>query len=198
MSPLIGSRRPCWRLSTLSTPPQSERGVQWSAAAEVASTDSNDHSEPFNLRKSYDSIRCETFGGAADLAARRGTAMTKSELVRRMAELHPHLQHSEVERVVETIFQVMGEALARGGRIEIRGFGSFTIRHREACTGRNPNWRHGRRPAQGQSLLPNRQTSACETERRALGSLIDSRSSLWLIHFLMQKPTPTPKRTSTM
>jgi integration host factor subunit beta len=64
--------------------------------------------------------------------------MTKSELVRRMAELHPHLQHNDVERVVETVFQVIGEALAQGGRIEIRGFGSFTIRHREARTGRNP------------------------------------------------------------
>ena len=138
MSPLIGSRRPCWRLSTLSTPPQSERGVQWSAAAEVASTDSNDHSEPFNLRKSYDSIRCETFGGAADLAARRGTAMTKSELVRRMGELHPHLRHSDIGRVVDTIFTSIGHSLARGARIEIRRFGSFTIRHRGAHTRRNP------------------------------------------------------------
>ena len=51
--------------------------------------------------------------------------MTKSELVRRMAELHPHLQHSDVERVVETIFASIGNALARGDRIEIRGFGSF-------------------------------------------------------------------------
>jgi integration host factor subunit beta len=64
--------------------------------------------------------------------------MTKSELVRKMAELHPHLQHNDVERVVETFFTAIGDALARGGRIEIRGFGSFTIRHREARTGRNP------------------------------------------------------------
>ena len=64
--------------------------------------------------------------------------MTKSKLVRRMAELHPHLQRSDVERVVETIFTSIGEALARGARIELRGFGSFTIRHREARTGRNP------------------------------------------------------------
>jgi integration host factor subunit beta len=55
-----------------------------------------------------------------------------------MAELHPHLQHSDVERVVETIFTSISDALARGDRIEIRGFGSFTIRHREARTGRNP------------------------------------------------------------
>jgi integration host factor subunit beta len=64
--------------------------------------------------------------------------MTKSKLVRRMAELHPHLQRSDVERVVETIFTSIGEALARGGRIEIRGFGSFTIRHREGRLGKNP------------------------------------------------------------
>ncbi len=55
-----------------------------------------------------------------------------------MGELHPHLHHSDVGRVVETIFEVIGEALARGGRIEIRGFGSFAIKHREARTGRNP------------------------------------------------------------
>jgi integration host factor subunit beta len=64
--------------------------------------------------------------------------MTKSELVRRMAELHPHLQHSDVERVVEIIFTSISEALARGARIEIRGFGAFTIRHREARLGKNP------------------------------------------------------------
>ena len=82
--------------------------------------------------------------------------MTKSELVRRMAGLHPHLQHSDVERVVEAIFASIGEALARGARIEIRGFGSFTIRHREARTGAEPeNWRYGRSPAQDRSLLQN-------------------------------------------
>ena len=64
--------------------------------------------------------------------------MIRSELIERVAELHPHLRYSDVERVVETIFSSIGEALARGARIEIRGFGSFTIRHREARTGRNP------------------------------------------------------------
>jgi integration host factor subunit beta len=64
--------------------------------------------------------------------------MTKSELVRRMAELHPHLQLSDVERVVETLFTAIGDALARGGRIEIRGFGAFSLKDREARTGRNP------------------------------------------------------------
>jgi integration host factor subunit beta len=56
-------------------------------------------------------------------AARRGTAMTKSQLVQRVAELHPYLHHSDVERVVETIFEKIGTALARRNRIEIRGFG---------------------------------------------------------------------------
>ena len=64
--------------------------------------------------------------------------MTKSELVQRVAELHPHLRHSDIERVVETIFTAIGDSLARGARIEIRGFGAFSLKHREARAGRNP------------------------------------------------------------
>jgi integration host factor subunit beta len=64
--------------------------------------------------------------------------MTKSELVERVAELHPHLRHSDVERVVETFFTSIGEALTRGDRVEIRGFGTFSLKHRKARTGRNP------------------------------------------------------------
>ena len=64
--------------------------------------------------------------------------MTKSELVRRMAELHPHLQHSDVERVVQTVFASIGNALARRDRIEIRGFGTFFVKHRSARLGKNP------------------------------------------------------------
>jgi integration host factor subunit beta len=64
--------------------------------------------------------------------------MTKSELVQRVAELHPHLRHSDIERVVEAIFRSIGDSLARGARIEIRGFGAFSLKHREARAGRNP------------------------------------------------------------
>ena len=64
--------------------------------------------------------------------------MIRSELIERVAELHPHLRYSDVERVVETIFKEISEGLARGARIEIRGFGSFANRHREARSGRNP------------------------------------------------------------
>ena len=64
--------------------------------------------------------------------------MIRSELIERVAELHPHLRYSDVERVVETIFTSIGDALARGDRVEIRGFGTFSLKHRKARTGRNP------------------------------------------------------------
>jgi len=64
--------------------------------------------------------------------------MTKSELVRRIAELSPHLQQSDVERVIEAIFTKIGTALARRDRIEIRGFGTFSVKHRSARLGKNP------------------------------------------------------------
>jgi integration host factor subunit beta len=72
-------------------------------------------------------------------ATRRGTATLRSELIERLAELHPHLRYRDVGRVVEAIFEEIGAALARGTRIELRGFGSFANRHREARTARNPN-----------------------------------------------------------
>lgn len=64
--------------------------------------------------------------------------MTKSELILRLAEANPHLFHRDVERIVTTIFDEISEALARGDRVELRGFGAFSIKQREARTGRNP------------------------------------------------------------
>lgn len=64
--------------------------------------------------------------------------MTKSELIQRIAELNPHLYHRDVERIVSTIFEEVAAALARGDRVELRGFGAFSVRHREARIGRNP------------------------------------------------------------
>ena len=64
--------------------------------------------------------------------------MIKSELVARLAERHPHLHLADVERVVSTVFEEVADALARGGRVEVRGFGSFSVRHRPARVGRNP------------------------------------------------------------
>lgn len=64
--------------------------------------------------------------------------MTKSELIARLAELNPHLYHRDVERIVTTVFDEIGAALARGQRVELRGFGAFSIKQREARVGRNP------------------------------------------------------------
>ena len=64
--------------------------------------------------------------------------MTKSELILRLAERNPHLYHRDVERIVTTIFDEITEALARGDRVELRGFGAFSIKQRDARIGRNP------------------------------------------------------------
>ena len=64
--------------------------------------------------------------------------MTKSELIQRIAEINPHLYHRDVERIVTTIFDEISEALARGERVELRGFGAFSVKRRDARVGRNP------------------------------------------------------------
>ena len=64
--------------------------------------------------------------------------MTKSELIFLLAEKNPHLYHREVEEIVTTVFREISEALARGDRVELRGFGAFSIKNRESRTGRNP------------------------------------------------------------
>lgn len=64
--------------------------------------------------------------------------MTKSELIQRIAELNPHLYHRDVERIVTTIFDEISEALALGDRVELRGFGAFSVKQRDARIGRNP------------------------------------------------------------
>ena len=64
--------------------------------------------------------------------------MTKSELIQRIAELNPHLYHRDVERIVTTIFDEISEALARGDRVELRGFGAFSVKRRDSRVGRNP------------------------------------------------------------
>ena len=65
-------------------------------------------------------------------------AMTKSELIERIAERQAQMSVKDVELAVKTILETMSQMLAEGDRIEIRGFGSFTIKHRESRQGRNP------------------------------------------------------------
>ncbi len=64
--------------------------------------------------------------------------MTKSELIQRISEQNPHLFHRDVERIVTTIFDEIAESLARGNRVELRGFGAFTVKYRAPRIGRNP------------------------------------------------------------
>jgi integration host factor beta subunit len=64
--------------------------------------------------------------------------MTKSGLIESVAEKTPHISKKDTEVVVNTIFDAMTDALRRGERIEIRGFGSFVVKHRQAREGRNP------------------------------------------------------------
>ncbi len=64
--------------------------------------------------------------------------MTRSELIERVARRYPFLKPEEAERIVTTIFDEIGSSLAAGRRVELRGFGSFSVRERKARTGRNP------------------------------------------------------------
>ena len=64
--------------------------------------------------------------------------MIKSELVQRLASANPHLYQRDVEAIVNAILDEITAALAEGNRVELRGFGAFSVKHRPARTGRNP------------------------------------------------------------
>jgi integration host factor subunit beta len=64
--------------------------------------------------------------------------MIKSELIQLIAEKNPHLYHRDIERVVQTMLNEIVTALSRGHRVELRGFGAFSVRERDARMGRNP------------------------------------------------------------
>ncbi|QMW21880.1 integration host factor subunit beta [Sandaracinobacteroides saxicola] len=64
--------------------------------------------------------------------------MIRSELVQKVADANPHLGLKDAERIVATILDSISDTLASGGRVELRGFGAFSTRARDARTGRNP------------------------------------------------------------
>lgn len=64
--------------------------------------------------------------------------MIKSELIQKIAEDNPHLFQRDVERIVGTIFDEIIEAMAQGNRVELRGFGAFSVKKRDSRKGRNP------------------------------------------------------------
>ncbi|PIE06570.1 MAG: integration host factor subunit beta [Rhodobacterales bacterium] len=64
--------------------------------------------------------------------------MIRSELIQKIADENPHLFQRDVERIVSTVFEEIIEAMARGDRVELRGFGAFSVKKRDARIGRNP------------------------------------------------------------
>ena len=78
--------------------------------------------------------------------------MIKSELIARLAEQNPHLYQRDVERIVMTVFDEITGALQRGNRVELRGFGAFSVKRRPARIGRNP--RTGASVAVAEKFVP--------------------------------------------
>jgi integration host factor subunit beta len=78
--------------------------------------------------------------------------MIKSELVSKLTEQNPHLYQRDIEQVVNAILDTIRDALAQGGRVELRGFGTFTVKTREARAGRNP--RTGEAVAVSEKVIP--------------------------------------------
>jgi integration host factor subunit beta len=64
--------------------------------------------------------------------------MIKSELVAKLTQRYPHLYHRDVERIVSAVLDKITESLASGHRVELRGFGAFSVKVRPARQGRNP------------------------------------------------------------
>ena len=64
--------------------------------------------------------------------------MIRSELIQKIADENPHLYQRDVERIVNTIFNEITDAMSQGNRVELRGFGAFSVRQRKPRVGRNP------------------------------------------------------------
>ena len=95
--------------------------------------------------------------------------MIKSELVARLAQRYPHLYHRDVERIVSTVLDEIIKALSAGHRVELRGFGAFSVKVRPSRLGRNP--RTGEPVTVDEKrapFLPHRQRTPRTPERRRL------------------------------
>ncbi len=92
--------------------------------------------------------------------------MIKSELVQKIAEHYPELYQRDAENVVNAILDEIMQALARGDRVEIRGFGAFSVKKRDARIGRNPRTgEHVPVAREGRSGLQGRQGNAHPAEQ---------------------------------
>ena len=103
--------------------------------------------EPGNVSYGAESMAALDRGGqalallaitAGKTAASGVGSMIKSELIAKLAEENPHLHQRDVERIVSTIFDEITGALSKGERVELRGFGAFSVKRRPARVGRNP------------------------------------------------------------
>ncbi len=89
--------------------------------------------------------------------------MLKSELVQKLADENPHLFQRDIENIVNAIFGEISNALARGDRVELRGFGAFSVKNRDARIGRNP--RTGEKVSVGKKFVPQFKTGKEIRER---------------------------------
>jgi len=64
--------------------------------------------------------------------------MIKSELIQLISQKNPHLYHRDIELIINTVFDEIIQALGNGDRVELRGFGAFSVKERQARVGRNP------------------------------------------------------------
>lgn len=92
------------------------------------------HSLPVARLCSYSSIK---YNILATLPL-GGSHMIRSELIQKIADDNPHLYQRDVERIVNTIFEEITGAMSKGDRVELRGFGAFSVKQRDARVGRNP------------------------------------------------------------
>jgi integration host factor subunit beta len=94
----------------------------------------------------------QSWGPTRTACPSKGLGMIKSELVARLTARYPHLYHRDVERIVTTVLDSISKALADGHRVELRGFGAFSVKVRPSRMGRNP--RTGEPVSVGQKRAP--------------------------------------------
>lgn len=115
--------------------------------------------------------------------------MLKSELIAKIAGANPHLLQRDVERIVNVVFDEIVEALARGQRVELRGFGAFTVKHRGARVGRNP--RTGATVSVDQKFVPFFKTGKELRER--LNAKTEAKAGTAAVVDVGAKPVSAPR-----
>jgi integration host factor subunit beta len=106
---------------------------------------------PVDGRELPVTVYCQPWGPTCGVSL-KGLGMIKSELVARLTARYPHLYHRDVERIVTTVLDSISKALADGHRVELRGFGAFSVKVRPSRMGRNP--RTGEPVSVGQKRAP--------------------------------------------